>query len=69
MKGATAQRINKLLHRVGPLWEEESFDQVLCSDEGLAETCDYIRQNPVRKGLFERPEAYRWLWIDPKFRS
>jgi REP element-mobilizing transposase RayT len=33
VKGATAHRINKLLHRSGPLWEEESFDHVLRSDE------------------------------------
>lgn len=69
MKGATAHRINKLLHRVGPLWEEESFDHVLRSDESLAEKCDYIRLNPVRKGLIERPVEYRWLWIDPRFRT
>jgi len=33
-KGATAHRINKLLHTSGPVWEEESFDHVLRSDEG-----------------------------------
>ena len=34
-KGAAAHRINKLLHTSGPVWEEESFDHVLRSDEGL----------------------------------
>ena len=64
MKGATAHRINKLLHRAGPVWEEESFDHVLRSDESLKEKAEYIRQNPVRKGLVVKPEDYRWLWIN-----
>ncbi len=66
MKGATAHRLNKLLHRSGPVWEEESFDHVLRSDERLKEKVEYIRQNPVRRGLVERPEDYRWLWINPE---
>jgi len=64
MKCATAHRINKLLRTSGPVWEEESFDHVLRSDESLKEKCEYIRQNPVEAGLLRRPEDYRWLWID-----
>lgn len=63
-KGATAHRINKLLHTSGPAWEEESFDHVLRSDESLKEKAEYIWQNPVRRGLVRRPEEYRWLWVD-----
>jgi len=66
LKGATAHRINKLLGRSGPAWEEESFDHVLRSDESLKETAEYIRQNPVRRGLVKSPEDYRWLWVSPK---
>jgi len=46
-KGATVHRINRMLGKSGPLWEEESFDHVLRSDEWLREKCEYIRQNPV----------------------
>jgi len=67
-KGATAHRINKLLGISGPLWEEESFDHVLRSDESLKEKAEYIRKNPVRAGLVSRPEDYRWLWVNPKFK-
>jgi REP element-mobilizing transposase RayT len=55
MKGAIAHRINKLLHVSGPVWEEESFDHVLRSDESLKEKCEYIR-----------PDEYRWLWVNPE---
>lgn len=67
LKGATAHRINKLLHRDGPVWEEESFDHVLRSDEVLKEKVEYLRQNPVRRGLVSRAEEYRWLWVGPEF--
>jgi len=67
LKSVTAHRINKMLRLSGPVWQEESFDHVLRSDESLKEKCEYIRQNPVRKGLVMRPEEYRWLWVDPDF--
>jgi REP element-mobilizing transposase RayT len=66
LKSATAHRINRLLHTSGPVWEEESFDHVLRSDESLQEKCEYIRQNPVKAGLVARPEDYRWLWVSPE---
>lgn len=65
MKSATAHRINKLLQASGPVWEEESFDHVLRSDESLMEKAEYIRQNPVRRGLVHGAEEYRWLWVSP----
>ena len=67
VKGATAHRINRLLYRTGPVWEEESFDHVLRSDESLKDKCEYLRQNPVRAGLVEKAEDYRWLWVNPPF--
>jgi len=67
LKGATAHRINKLRNCSGPVWEEESFDHGLRSDESLREKCEYIRQNPVTAGLVRRPEDYRWLWVNPEF--
>jgi putative transposase len=66
LKSATAHRINKLFHLSGPVWEEESFDHVLRSDESLQNKCEYIRQNPVKAGLVQKPEDYRWLWVAPE---
>jgi REP element-mobilizing transposase RayT len=67
LKGTTAHRINRLLQISGPVWEKESFDHVVRSDESLKEKCEYIRQNPVEAGLVERPEDYRWLWVNSEF--
>ena len=54
LKSTTAHLISKLLRASGPVWEEESFDHVLRSDEGLKNACEYIRQNPVEAGLVRR---------------
>lgn len=64
IKGTSARDINKLLGTLGPVWQHESFDHVLRSDESLNEKMEYTRMNPVRAGLVSKPEEYRWLWPD-----
>jgi REP element-mobilizing transposase RayT len=64
IKGASARSVNRLLGSGGPVWQEESFDHVLRSHESLEEKLEYIRQNPVRRGLVKKPEDYRWLWVE-----
>jgi REP element-mobilizing transposase RayT len=66
IKGNSARSINKLSGRFGVVWQDESFDHVLRGDESFSETVEYIRMNPVRAGLVERPEECEWLWIDPE---
>jgi REP-associated tyrosine transposase len=64
IKGASAHSINKLLGRKGTVWQDESFDHVLRSEESLTEKIAYLLQNPVRRGLATAPENYRWLWTE-----
>ena len=65
IKGTAARDINRLLRKGGPVWQDESFDHVLRSQESLAEKIEYIRMNPVRAGLAQKPEEYKWLWLAP----
>jgi len=62
IKGVSAWRINLLLDRHGPVWQEEFFDHVLRSNDSLEDKADYICQNPVRAGLVKAEGEYRWLW-------
>ncbi len=62
IKGKAARRINQTLERTGPVWQEESFDHVLRSNDSLAEKVDYICRNPVRAELVDSESEYRWLW-------
>ncbi len=63
LKSASAHSVNRVLLTSGPVWQDESFDHVLRSNESLKEKLEYIRQNPVRRGLVDAPEEYRWLWV------
>jgi len=63
IKGTSARSVNKLLESSGPVWQEESFDHVLRSQESMEEKLEYIRQNPGRRGLAKKPEDYPWLWV------
>lgn len=65
IKSVSAHRINNLLRRSGSLWQDESFDHVVRCEEKLDDNIEYVRQNPVRRGLVLRPEDYKWLWVEP----
>jgi REP element-mobilizing transposase RayT len=64
IKWSSARNINKLHGRTGAVWQDESYDHVMRGSESLRETIEYIQQNPVRKGLVEKPEDYEWLWVE-----
>ena len=65
IKGASAHSVNKALKRSGRVWQDESFDHVVRCVEHLDEKIQYVRENPVRKGLVSKPEEYQWLWQEP----
>ena len=63
IKGASAHKINHLLNRSGQVWQRESFDRVLRREESIHPKVGYMVQNPVRAGLVQTAEEYRWLWV------
>jgi hypothetical protein len=62
IKGASAHSINKFLKHRGHVWQDESFDHILRSEEKMVNKVEYICQNPVRKGLVNEVNNYPWLW-------
>lgn len=62
IKGASSHSVNKVLKRSGTVWQDESFDHVIRHADSLEQKIEYVRKNPVRKGLVSRPEDYKWLW-------
>ena len=65
VKSVTAHRLNKLLGRHGPVWLEESYDRCVRNSRDYLSKWWYIRRNPVRAGLVEKPEDWPWLWPQP----
>ena len=64
LKSTTAHLINKTLGRHGRVWQDESFDHVLRSDESLEAKVGYIIANPIRAGLVKTADEYKWLWSE-----
>jgi REP element-mobilizing transposase RayT len=65
IKGASAHKINKTLHRKRRVWQPESFDHVLRTSESLDAKIQYLLDNPVRRGLVRDSNHYPWLWKKP----
>jgi REP element-mobilizing transposase RayT len=49
-------------------WQRDFFDHRLRNQESSEEKNEYIRQNPVRKGLVTRAEDWTYVW-NPKGRD
>jgi len=60
LHGCYAAAFNRRHRRRGHLFGDRFFTSVVDSDEYLLESTRYIHLNPVRAGLVQRPEDYRW---------
>jgi REP element-mobilizing transposase RayT len=50
-KSYTANKINELLKRSGPLWQKESYDHIIRSPAQLDHYQRYIAENPAKAGI------------------
>ena len=67
IKGGFAFRAGMDLGFRPPVWER-GFSEVRVDDpEAAARTCDYIVQNPVRRGLASDPAEYPYSSAHPGF--
>ncbi len=60
MKRHTALEANKLLGRIGPFWQDESYDHVIRDAEDLARIIEYVLDNPVKAGLVDKRNDWEW---------
>jgi len=60
IKGGSAVEINRLLGRRGRLWQPESFDVWMRSDDHFWGVAKYIEWNPVKAGLVGDPKLFSW---------
>ncbi len=59
-KSYTAQQLNRLLGATGRLWQPDYFDRYMRDDNHFEATLRYIEDNPVKAGLVDAAEAWRW---------
>lgn len=65
IKGRSARECNLLLGRSGSFWEHESFDHVIRAGK-LDKTVRYVLNNPVKIGIVQRWQDYRWNYCRPE---
>ncbi len=58
--GRTTRYVNKLEHRSGTLWEGRFKSSPIQSEAYFLACCRYVELNPVRAGIVDSPEEYRW---------
>ena len=59
-KSFTAHECNKALGRTGRFWAREPFDRYIRSERHFRNALTYIENNPVKSGLCEKAEDWRW---------
>ncbi|MBE2284734.1 MAG: transposase [Prosthecobacter sp.] len=62
-KRHSADHIHRRLGRSGSLWQDESFDRIICDEEHYRRVVRYIARNPSKAGL---PAADATVWLHPK---
>jgi REP element-mobilizing transposase RayT len=64
-KRYSARRVGQMWD-INPLWQKNFYDHVVRDDESLIEICEYILNNPVRKGISSSWEEYQYSkTVDP----
>lgn len=62
LKGYTAREANRVLNRKGRFWQDESYDHVVRDEQELERIVSYVLNNPVKAGLVETPDQWRWSY-------
>lgn len=60
IKGATAMEANQVLGRTGSFWMRDYFDRYIRDREHCSKAVRYIENNPVKAGLCEKAEDWRF---------
>ncbi len=60
VSGRQTRYVNKLEGRRGTLWEGRYKSSPIEHDEYLLACCRYVELNPIRAGIVDLPENYRW---------
>lgn len=57
-KGSSGFEINRLLGRTGPFWQRDYYDRFVRDMDHFQDCRIYIRNNPVKAGLCDKPEDW-----------
>lgn len=67
LKRISAHESNKVLEREGIFWQGESFDRLIRDHKELYFTINYVLENPVKAGLVDTWEKWRYTYINKDY--
>jgi putative transposase len=63
LKWYTAKKANEILGRRGGFWQHESYDHVVRGTRELVRIIAYVLNNPVKAGLADSWDSWRWSYV------
>lgn len=65
--GFSAYEINKLEGKKGAFWQDENYDHMIRSRNEMADTIQYILNNPVKSGICSHYSVHPFTWYDERY--
>jgi putative transposase len=59
-KSISSRRLAKMLNVDPPLWQADTFDHIIRNAESFSEKWEYMKDNPVQKGLVIQTDDWPW---------
>jgi REP element-mobilizing transposase RayT len=66
LKGASSREANRVLGRLGALWQEDYFDRLMRNEEHLYKTVSYVEWSPVKAKLCSDPKHWPFSSRNPQ---
>jgi putative transposase len=67
IKSVSARKVNQLRETSGTIWQDESWDRIMRSEDDFVEKLQYMADNPVKAGLVATIEDYDAWYFNPAF--
>jgi len=64
IKRVSSLKINRLRETKGSRWQHQFWDRFVRHPKEFAERLEYMHYNPVRQGLVEHAEQWRWSSVN-----
>jgi len=66
LNGVHAQRFNARHKRWGHLFGDRFSSRLIETQAYYEAVLEYVRQNPVKAGLVDQADDWRWTWLRPR---
>lgn len=69
VKSKSARRINDILQTGGSFWDSLNYEHPVFEDEDLLRIIQYVVRNPVKLGIANSGNAWKWTYVKPEIQE